>query len=64
MPRGAVDSSTHYCPGPQGIGQKYIDLSTVMMGIVLTILPNSHEITSAEPETNHILLVIDCMIGA
>ena len=45
MPRGAVDSSMHYCPRPQGRGQLCIELSTVPRGIVLTILPNRHEIT-------------------
>ena len=68
MPQGAVDSSMHYCPRPQGRGKLCIELSTVPRGIVLTILPNRHEITVllhvTEPETNNDFLVIDCLFGA
>ena len=39
MPRGAVDSSMHYCPRPQLFYY------------------------TTEPETNNILLAIDCLIG-
>ena len=39
MPRGAVDSSMHYCPRLRATV-----LSTVPRGTVLTILPNRHEI--------------------
>ena len=58
MPRGAVDSSMHYCPRPQGRGQLCIELSTVPRGIVLTILPQFYYTT--DPETNIVLLAIDC----
>ena len=64
-----MDSSMHYCPRPQGRGQLCIELSTEPRGIVLTILPNRHEITvllhsvTTEPESND-LLAIDCLIGA
>ena len=40
-----MDSSMHYFPRPQDRGQLCIELSTVPRGIVLTILPNRHEIT-------------------
>ena len=49
MSRGAVDSSMHYCPRPLGRGQFRIELSTAPRDIVLTILPNSHEITALLP---------------
>ena len=67
MPRGALDSSMHYCSRPQGRGQLCIELSTVLRGIVLTILPNKHEITVLlhnGAETNTVLLAIDCLICA
>ena len=32
LPRGAVDSSMHYCPRPKGRGQWCIELSTVPKG--------------------------------
>ena len=51
-----MDSSMHSCPRPQGRGLLCIELSTVPIGIVLTILPNKHDIT--------VLLAIDCLIGA
>ena len=46
-----MNSSMHYCPRPQGRGQLCIELSTVHVprGIVLTILPNRHEITVYTP---------------
>ena len=62
-----MDSSMHYCPRPQGRGQLCTELSTVPRGIVLTFLPNKHEITVLlhnEAETNTVLLAIDCLIGA
>ena len=62
-----MDSSMHYCPRPQGRGQLCIELSTVPRSIVLTILPNRHEITvllHTEPETNNVLLANDCLISA
>ena len=39
-----MDSTKHYCSGPQCRGQKCIELSTAPRGMVLTILPNRHEI--------------------
>ena len=62
-----MDSSMHYCPRPHGRGQLCIELSTEPRGIVLTILPNKHEITVLlhnGDETNTVLLAIDCLIGA
>ena len=62
-----MDSSMHYCPRPQGRGQLCIELSTVPRGIVLTILPNKHEITVLlhnGAESNTVLLAIDCLIDA
>ena len=53
MPRGAVDSSVHYCPRPQE--QECTELSSVQRVIALTILPNDHEITVLLPNNamNH-----------
>ena len=49
MPRGVVGSSMNYCPRPLGRVQLRIELSTAPRDIVLTILPNSHEITALLP---------------
>ena len=49
MSRDAVDSSMSYCPRPLGRGRLCIELSTAPRDIVLTILPNSHEITASLP---------------
>ena len=55
MSRGAIDSSVNYCPRPLGRGQLCIELSTAQRDIVLTILPNSYEITALLPNVtmNH-----------
>ena len=52
MSRGAVDSSMHY----NGLGQLRTELSTAPRDIVLTILPNGHEITALLPNLtrNHL----------
>ena len=47
----------HYCPRPQGCGQLCIELSTVPKGIVLTILPNMHEIYLRAKVTLHCLFI-------
>ena len=39
----------NYCPRPLGRGQLSIELSKAPRGIVLTFLPNSHEITALLP---------------
>ena len=57
------------CPGQLNalLPEAAVELSTVPRGRVLTILPNRHEITvfyTTEPETNNVLLAIDCLISA